>query len=144
MRRRKKEILLIAALCLALLTGFGVKTVELLNDNPPLIDLEQAIQEAKFGQNGNEAHQIGDDPDKNSETTGTGKTIKVTVRGEGVWLEEHRFFSLDSLNTRLTGNYKSGDVILLVDDYAEAHFYREVLALIEKLNAEKGFAYSAD
>ncbi|MBR4608464.1 MAG: hypothetical protein IKO41_19855 [Lachnospiraceae bacterium] len=143
MKRRKKILLfLLVFACLALFTGWAVKTVELLNENPPLIDLNAAIQEAKFGKNGNEAHQDGDDPNKPAETVG--KEIIITIKGEGVWLGEHRYFSLDSLNTRLISNYQTGDTILLKDDYAEAHFYKEILSMLEKLNSERGFVYHAD
>ncbi len=143
MKKRKKILLfLLVFACLTLFTGWAVKTVELLNENPPLIDLNAAIQEAKFGKNGNEAYQDGEDPEKPADSVG--KTITITVKGEGVWLEEHRFFSLDSLNTRLVGNYKTGDAIILKDDYAEAHFYKEILSMLEKLNSERGFIYSAD
>ena len=141
--KAKKILLVISVLCLTFLAGFAVKTVQLLNENPPLIDLNAAIVEAKFGKNGNEAHADGgEDPDKQSETKG--KQIKIRVCGEAVWMEEHRYLSLDSLNTRIISNFKEGDEILLIDDYAEAHFYREILAILEKLNAEKGFAYVAD
>ncbi|MBO4514275.1 MAG: hypothetical protein J5721_01240 [Lachnospiraceae bacterium] len=141
-RKTKRILLVLSVLCLTFLAGFAVKTVQLLNENPPLIDLNTAIVEAKFGKNGNEAHADGEEPDKNSEKPG--KTIKIRVCGEAVWMEEHRYFSLDNLNTRIISNYKEGDEILLIDDYAEAHFYREVLAILEKLNAERGFAYAAD
>lgn len=140
--QRKKKLFLIVLLCLLTLAGFGTKTVQLLNDKPPLINLDEAIQEAKYGKNGNEAHQDGEDPDKDSEKIGN--TITVTVHGEGVWLEAHRFFSLDSLKTRLIANYNIGDTIKLVDDYAEAHFYREILSILERLNTENGIVYFED
>jgi len=144
-RKGKKTVLLLLTIaCLTFLAGFAVKTVELLNENPPLIDLSLAIEEAKFGQSGNESHLEGDDPDHSQEEAGEGRTITITVRGEGVWLEEHRFFSLDSLKTRIEKNYRSGDVIRLVDDYAEAHYYREILAIIEQLNKDGGYPYEAD
>ena len=141
-RRGKIFLFLLIFLCLTLFTGWAAKTVELLNENPPLIDLNAAIQEAKFGKNGNETQQEGEEPGKEPEKEQ--KEIEVKVQGEGVWMDDHRYFSLESLNTRLISNYKFGDTILLKDDYAEAHFYKEILSMLEKLNSERGFIYHAD
>lgn len=143
MRHRKKTFLILSMFaCFVIFIGWAAKNVELLNENPPLIDLNAAIQEAKFGKNGNEIQQEGEEPVKEIEKDK--KEIVIRVQGEGVWMDDHRYFSLESLNTRLISNYKSGDKIILKDDYAEAHYYKEIFSMLEKLKLERGFEFHAD
>ena len=142
-----------ALLCLmaAFLIGWGKLPVELLNENPPLIDLSAAIKEAEVGQNGNTEGQTGD-PDGQTPDGGDGdqgnqaKTHVIKVRDESVTYEnDHSTFrTMENLKKKLKQNFHAGDTILLVDDYAEAHRYKEVLAALEELRDEKGYPYSAD
>ena len=140
-KRRKCRILVLAFIFLIFSVGWGSEPVKILNEPMPLIDLNAAIKDAKFGQNGNELHQDGDDPSKNSEGQYQGKEITIRVRGEACWLEENRFFSLSPLKERITKSYKTGDKVILIDDFAESHYYKEILSILEELNEEKSIPF---
>lgn len=140
-------------LAVILFAGWGKKPVELLNDNPPLIDLDAAIREADFGKNGNTDQNAGDPSQENpggnngdSDHTSQeeGKTHVIKVRDREVTYEGESYGDrLAILKNKLIRAYRSGDFIRLVDDYAEAHTYRNALALVEELE-EKGYDISAD
>jgi len=140
-KRTKTRILVLAFIFLIFSVGWGSEPVKILNEPMPLIDLNAAIKDAKYGQNGNESHQDGDDPSKTSEGQYQGKEIKIRVRGEACWLGEHQLFSLSPLRERIIKSYKTGDKVVLVDDFAESHYYKEILSILEQLNEEKGIPY---
>ncbi|MBO4749596.1 MAG: hypothetical protein J5546_04710 [Lachnospiraceae bacterium] len=140
--RAKGKLLLLACIFFVFSVGFaGTEPVKILDEPIPLIDLNAAIKDAKYGQNGNESHQDGDDPSKASEQQYPGKEIKIRVRGEACWLGENRLFSLSPLRERIVKSYKTGDKVILEDDFAESHYYKEILAILEQLNEEKGIPF---
>ncbi len=133
---RRAEILLICCGLILMLAGFifDKKPVELLNEDPPLIDLDQAIQEAKFGQNGNrEATQEEELSGKVAEHT-------ITVRDEAIKYDGKICPTIEHLKKRIMGNPKE-ELLHLEDDYAEAHCYRAVLELLEELKGN-GYRYA--
>ena len=151
MKRIKTYLaLLFASAGLLLLVGFGTQPVKLLNERPPLIDLDAAIEEAQFGQNGNESDTDGEDPSKTSSDKDRNKDIVIRVKCETIYYGERKCNDtadkeeLSQLKAWINGDYKTGDVIALVDDYAESKTYKKVLELLKKLKAEKGYVYNAD
>lgn len=133
MKRRKSWIvLLVACVGLLILVGFGSKPVKLLNERPPLIDLDAAIVEAKFGNNGNEAHEDGEDPTQTSNDQKPDKRITIRVRGELIWYGETQCDEKQLIT--FLRNYKNDDGVRLVDDYAERNCIRNVLAQLEEFN----------
>ena len=140
-KRAKSKILFWGVLFLIFSVGWGSEPVKLMKNPLPLIDLNAAIKDAKPGEPGNELHEDGDDPSKTSEQQYQGKEIKIRVRGEACWLGDNRFFSLSPLKDRITNSYKTGDKIILEDDFADAHYYKEILSILEQLNEEKGIPF---
>ena len=142
MMKRRRKLLLPLCLMVLLLTGFGLSPVVELLDDAPMIDLGAAIKEAQYGQSGHESHEEGDSQVIPPEEEGKNKIITIKVRGEEVRLEKDQLFSLSPLYDRVYKKYKPGDIIYLVDDFADSSRYKEVLAILEKLEAEKGCQYS--
>lgn len=151
--RRKKHIVfhfLVIVLVVAVLIGAGKQPVELLNDNPPLIDLDAAIKEADFGKNGNTGSETGDPSQDQQGEEGDAsqgdknKELKIYVRDEVITYDKLEFRNVNTLRKMLEKDYKEGDVIKLIDDYAEAHRYREVLNMLKEYQSEKGIAFAAD
>ena len=142
MRKGKKTVLfLLTIACLTFLAGFAVKTVELLNENPPLIDLSLAIEVPLPGLPGNDLGQNGDDIEKSSEQLDNVKIVEIKIRGEELRMDGHKHFSIEKLGNSLRKKCESLDWkirIILIDDYAEYHCYKEVFELLEKLKQEKG------
>lgn len=145
--------LLAGCLAVILYVGWGKKPVELLNDNPPLIDLDAAIKEADFGKNGNTDQNAGDPseetPGGNNGNTpddgeDTGVIHEIFVRDERITYEKIPYGSLDTLKRKLMLVYRKGDQILLKDDYAESHVYQRVIEVLEELRQERGFIVSWD
>lgn len=152
-RGRTLRMLLFGTMMVLVLVGWGKQPVQLLNETPPLIDLDAAIQEADFGNNGNTGEETGDPDvdhpggnDGDTQQVNQNKTIVISIRDEELTYDNMMILSrsVDNLRRRLEKEYQKGDVIRLVDDFAEAHKYREVLAMLEALRSEKGFVYSAD
>lgn len=142
MKKRKSYLaLLFASLCLLLLVGFGTQPVKLLNERPPLIDLDAAIQEGQFGKNGNET-QEGEDPTKPS--SGKSNDIIIRINNESIYYGDRKCNNVGQLEAWINGDYKTGGIIRLKDDYAEAKRYKEVMKLLEQLNVDKGYRYHAD
>ena len=140
MKRIRKKIRKICVLFLCcslvlLFAGWGKKPVELLNEDPPLIDLDQAIQEAKFGQNGNTAPAQEEDLDgKNTEHI-------IMVCGKDIKYDGKTCNAPEDVRRRITSAGKKEDMLILVDDYAEAHRYKKVLEMLEELK-KMGYQYT--
>lgn len=117
------SVLLFMTLCL--LAGFGSKPIELL-DKGRLIDLDKAIQNAENLDDQNKIEEV-DTMEKKKET------YKIIVRGETILFEDRECKNTEELKKLITllSSEKSG--ISLLDDYAEAHIYREVLEVIKEV-----------
>ena len=145
-------LLLTLSVAAVIFVGWGKQPVELLNETPPLIDLDAAIVPADYGTNGN---TDGDTGESSQQDSGGGngtsqqekesKTILLTANMEELTygVEQYRI-SKENLKRKLLADYETGDLIYLRDDYAEAHFYREILTILEELRMERDFEYSAD
>lgn len=126
--------LMVSTLCL--LVGFGSKSVELL-DKGQLIDLNKAIQNADPGK---EDDKISEDEEPTEDIK---EVYQVIVRGETILFENQECKNTEELKNFIESieplrSEKSG--ISVLDDYAEAHTYREVLNVIK----EAGINYTEE
>ena len=143
----------------AMLSGFDKRTVELQNNsNMPLIDLDKAIDRAKWGADGsNEADSVAslNEASESISANGTSggaesglmkeeKEFIIKVRGRTISLNGTDLRDSEELRKRLTAEYKKGDTAQVKDDYADADTYREVLELLRALAETEGLVYSGD
>ncbi len=157
MNKKRAFILICILLFATMLSGFDKRTVELQNNsNMPLIDLDKAIDRAKWGSDS----EAGSDTAQNekSETVSadkvsgngaisridTNKEFAIRVRGKRIILDGMELKSADILEKRLAAEYKKGDSVRITDDYADADTYREVLKVLSDLAETKGLVYSGD
>lgn len=137
------SVLIFLTLCL--LVGFGSKSVELL-DKGQLIDLNKAIQNADLGKAGSTTsmeernkevpQEKLDDQNKTEkiETTEDMKEVyQVMVRGETILFENQECKNTEELKNFIEPLRLGKAGILVLDDYAEAHTYREVLNVIKEV-----------
>lgn len=152
MRKKIHILSLFLALMVAVMAfvGWGKQPVELLNDNPPLIDLNAAIKEADFGQNGNTGSETGDPSkdhqgeDGNTQQGEAHHTFEIFVRDEDITFEKLIIRKVDTLKRKLEQECQVGDTVKLIDDYAEAHRYREVWDMLKPLAEERGLVLTVD
>ena len=150
---KKTLYLIILVLCTGLLVGFGKKIVD-LRDNKPLIDLNKAIHEAPIGQEGNEGavdneteEEYKDDFAEVNENhvvvtpTNILSIYKVSIRNTTIKYGDLDCVDAQELKEKLQQEYKIGDKVILVDDYAESHVYKEVLAVLDELVQTIGLEY---
>ena len=152
--KQKKRILIAALVCMAaLLIGWKVKPVELIDDKL-LIDLDTAIVEAGWGQEGNPT-DMPDDPkdnegDKEDDNTGNTQkpdpeeetTIVVSVHGEKITMDGVTVKDAAALRTRISLLLERGGIVVLEDNFAEAHVYKAVHEVLENLQDVKQFVLS--
>jgi hypothetical protein len=140
MKKSLKIIFLLAtvrALC-----SWGEKAVELL-DSRKLIDLEKAIDvslpggAAIFEDEGNDS-----DTEQDGSQNSSSKLLVVTVHGEQITYNQKSVSGADELAKKVSMDLKDGMKISLVDDYAEAHVYRDVLKALKAVRSEHDFELS--
>lgn len=159
--KRKIRLTLLVLLSLLVLAGFGKKSVELLSDKK-LIDLNAAIALCLPGADSLEPENNGKQeevqnpeeptatpkptvaPTMIPESTGKARTIVISVRERVISFGLDKSITLVTLEERIRKNHKNGVDFQLVDDYAEAHVYREIIEMLEKLEAEIGVSYTRD
>lgn len=166
MKKRRKWFLLLAV-SLPVLAGWGQKKVELLSDKK-LIDLSAAIGNCTLGAEDltpdeEDSTQQSDMPTatpgpapsvtpKASPTPGpTGstqpiivpnaRTIIISIRDEVILYDLRPVDDMEMLEKRITLENADHVSFQLVDNYAEAHVFRRVMALLEELEAEIGIRY---
>ena len=150
--------MLVLLLCSVLfLAGWGKKQVELLNDKK-LIDLNAAIERCIPG--ANEAEQTehkekeeskeSDDAEKeknpvDKESMEEAEVIRVIrVRNRNVTYGAVEYTNMNRLKTKIRQDNGKKVTFQLVDDFAEAHVYKEVLSILMELESEIGLQYSND
>lgn len=159
MQKMKKIILiLLVMLSVLVLSGWGEKSVELLN-NTLLIDLDKAIKDAPIGNQGNTLvsgelpgeepsdHSSENHPLQESEALQEEKKITITIQDTKIMYHDRVYSSVEEcdLENKIKAENKDGIYhVQLVDDYAEAHVYREVLAILRELNKTAGIEISFD
>ena len=160
-KNKKPIIILLLTLCIFLLTGWGKKAAELLNDSL-LIDLNQAIKESSIGNQGNtlaveDKETESDDIMKDNQTVNIPPDESmilqeekkapyiITIRDMTITYDNNVCNGIDVLKTKIIGDCSNGaGSVYLVDDYAESHVYNEVLTILAQLHETIGLEYGAD
>lgn len=163
MKKRGKLFLLLAG-CILTLVGWGQKKVELLSDKK-LIDLSAAIGKCALG--ADEISQQEGTSTQNPSGQGTAKptvkptlkptvkptvtpkpsptpsprTIVISVRDCKITYDSQAWEDIDTLKERISKDHGSIISFQLVDDYAETHVFRRIMAILEELEAEIGIRY---
>lgn len=152
MRKSEKvAAVLMFMVCSLLLTGWGEKAVELLDDTP-LIILKEAIKDAPIGKEGNtleldvvetESEAVSfDDQDadnsvvesEESERAQAKKIYTIEIRDKKITYDE-KVCDLEHLKGIIEKDCSNGTGgVVLVDDYAETHVYNDVLTILKQLH----------
>lgn len=158
--RKKGGILFLFLLTVLMLTGWGRKEVRLLSSNK-LIDLNKAIELARPGGSAGDTEDPSDknasDPEDESEggagkageeTDISKKDIAIRVRGESVYYAcgsgEPESIAAQKLEGRIREDHVSGSTVTLYDDFAEAHTYKDVRAILDALKDSIGLNYEEE
>lgn len=161
--KRKCILTVLALLFLTVLAGWGKKTVELLNDKK-LIDLNAALGNCILGEEDliqeNNKTETEVTPSAAPKLTPTATprptaipvptskpqkvVIEIRVRAQTVTYNMTEWKDLDKLEEQIRKDYGVLLTFRLKDDYAEAHVYREMIAMLEKLEKEIGLRYIRD
>lgn len=150
--KKKYRIPMLMIVSLLFLVGWGKKQVELLNDKK-LIDLNAAMGICMPGADTPD-HNANDQEseERRSQETQTGtdsagdeeKIIVIRVRGEKVTYDSVQLTGLDSLKNRIRRDCGDKVSFRLMDDFAEAHVYKEILKMLSELKSETGLTYTMD
>jgi len=166
--KRKGKLFLLLAMSLLMLAGWGQKKVELLSDKK-LIDLSAAIGNCTLGADDMTPDDGTSTPKPNGQAGATptaaptptiaprptaqptrspqpiivpnAKTIIISIRDEAIFYDLRIVDDMESLEKRITIENADHISFKLVDNYAEAHVFRRVMALLEELEAEIGIRY---
>ncbi|MBQ7864035.1 MAG: hypothetical protein IJ353_06175 [Lachnospiraceae bacterium] len=166
--KRRGKLFLLLTVSLLVLAGWGQKKVELLSDKK-LIDLSAAIGNCTLGADDmtpddgtstkNPNGQAGVTPTAAPTPTiaprptaqptrspqpiivPNAKTIIISIRDEAIFYDLRVVNDMESLEKRITIENADHISFKLVDNYAEAHVFRRVRALLEELEAEIGIRY---
>ena len=150
MKQKRKVLITALVFAAVLLIGWKVKPVELIDDKL-LIDLDTAIVEAGWGQEGNPSDNPDDSKmeteDKEDDNSGTAPTtppveqitILVSVKGEVITMNGMTVKDAQALRTRLNLLMDKGTTVVLEDNYAESHVYKAVLEVLETMKTMKQF-----
>lgn len=152
MRKKKCKLVVLLVLFLLCLAGWGKKTVDFLN-NQKLIDLEAALQnclkgdslsESDYNTDNNkepESTLAPDAPTDPKENIDEEKVIIIRVRACEITYNAKEV-ELDKLEQRIRQDYSEKVSYQLVEDYAEAHVYRRIRAIMSGLKSELGLEYT--
>ena len=166
--KRRGKLFLLLTVSLLVLAGWGQKKVELLSDKK-LIDLSAAIGNCTLGADDmtpddgtstkNPNGQAGVTPTAAPTPTiaprptaqptrspqpiivPNAKTIIISIRDEAIFYDLRVVNDMETLEKRITIENADHISFKLVDNYAEAHVFRRVRALLEELEAEIGIRY---
>lgn len=153
---RKIRIVLLLVLSILILSGWGEKSVELLNDKP-LIDLNKAIKEVPLGKQGNiltikgyeesskevtiENQKENSAKDK-SEVSQNKIEYKIIIQDTTIYYNGSQDIDIETLKNKINNDCNNMEIkISLIDKYAESHVYKEVLAILEQLHKENNLEY---
>ncbi len=124
------------------LCSWGDKAVELL-DSRKLIDLEKAIEISTPGGAAIfEDDQNDTDTEQNGSQNPSSKILVVTIRDEQITYNQKSVSGVEELAKKVRMDLKEGMKISLVDNYAEAHVYRDVLKALKEIRSEQNFDLS--
>ena len=164
--KKRIHILLFVLIAMFVLIGWGRKEVKLLDGNKKkLIDLKKAIELAKPGgsagdlkeesEAASESNTVEDDEAPESESNAVhdsiddvAKDIVIIIRDENISYScgnDNRDSIPDTqLESRIRLDFASGAQVTLLDNFAEAHVYRNVRGILEKLKNDIGLTYRED
>ena len=155
MKTRRALILSILSIAM-ILSGFERKTVELQNNsNTPLIDLDKAIDRAKWGADenaGRSGSSVSGDTvsaDGALHDTGTGadisgKVITIEIRGKKIQADGKEMKDADALKKYLETNSDANDSIKLTDGYADSDTYKETVKTVKTFAGTEGITVTGD
>ena len=151
--KKTKKCFLLFAISLLALAGWSRKKVELLSDKK-LIDLSAAIGKCTLG-----AEKLMPDmsitPKPTSQITPTPhptnvpkpslppkpRTLDIRIRDMQVTYNHEAWTDLEILKAQLQKDHDEWTTFRLVDDFAEAHVYRQMLGILNELETEIGLRY---
>ena len=159
---KKKYTVLFVIFSLMLLAGWGKKNVELLNDKK-LIDLDAAIGICIPGSDAAQAsdNAVNQSDAENEEHNEENMTAEIAlddkeriaeenqvrvinIRNRKIVYETVEYTDIDKLKNKLKQDNGKNVTFKLVDDFAEAHVYKEVKSMLSELEQEIGLKYSND
>lgn len=120
------------------LAGYSKISLSLL-DNKKLIDLNLAIQEYDIGNSGDSEGEADGEDSYPEEIIN--RTYTIEIRYKTVKCNNVEYNDSVSLGNFIAGNYKKGDMVYLVDDYAESHKYKEIKKMLEELKKSDNINY---
>ncbi len=160
--KKKYTILLFVIFSLMLLVGWGKKNVELLNDKK-LIDLDAAIGICIPGADAAQASDniVNQSDIEKEEHNGEDATAEIAlddkesideerqvrvinIRDRKIVYETVEYTDIDKLKNKIKQDNGKNVTFKLVDDFAEAHIYKEVMSMLSELEQEIGLKYSND
>lgn len=162
--KKKVGILLSILIAMFMLVGWGKKEVKLLGGSK-LIDLNKAIELAKPGGSAGDSEEDFESLSENTtveeEETQTGenhtdqdsidavaKDISIRIRNNQIYYrcgneKEDRIADAE-LEKRISSDYGNKAQVTLYDDYAEAHEYRNVREVLDKLRNGISLTYKEE
>lgn len=151
--KRKIKLLLFTGLSLLVLIGWGKKNVELLNDKK-LIDLNIAMEKCLPGADVSDPENSSNTEKPQNTVTPTitpqltvtpkPRTIVIRVRNRNITYDSIEWENVDKLADRIRQDNSTLITFRLEDDFAEAHVYRRIMAVLADLEAELGIRYTKD
>ena len=138
----KKAFLILLLLFIPFLCAFG-EQVDLL-DNDKLIDLHKAINVTPGGSSltETEGETGGEDtsaaPSGENSHTAQNAEIEIRVQGREIYYNGRKYS--DNFKGKLEKDINAR--FILVDDYAEAHTYRNVLRIMRTMHEEDGLEFT--
>lgn len=72
------------------------------------------------------------------------RVIVIRVRDQNITYNSAEWTDIDNLKEQIQKDHSIRISFQLVDDYAEAHVYRRIMAILEELEAEIGIRYTID
>ena len=150
--KKRINLLVLFIVSSFVLVGFGANTVTLLRKSK-VIDLQKAIEFAKpGGDEGEKADTTAkDNPDKkevpepvNTEIQAGPTSVKIIVSGKTIKIDGAIVNNPDLVESKIREIFKVENTYELLDDYAEAHVYKDVINVLAKLNQDIGLEYSVE
>ena len=153
--KRKYKLLLFMVVSLLCLVGWGKKQVELLNDKK-LIDLNLALQNCSLGADSKENTSDNDEkvdeivpeitptPTDKIVIEEKEKTIVISIRGRNITYNFAKWNDIEKLKDKMKQDNGKLVSFRLVDDFAEAHIYKRVMAILSELELEIGLKYTRE
>lgn len=156
MNRNNKIIPILIILIVSgsfMMTGWGRKTVELLDEN--LIDLDKAVKISIAGVTATNEAEAADtekkEDGKKDSISRNGKDntekihrITIQIHGKEILYNGKKYDTADDLVNELSSSMSGVISMQLKDDYAEAHKYREADEALRSYCEKRGYEYTAD